>query len=110
MKSPTPAAYSTRPRPKPSARAASSSRRRARDANTDANTDGDAAADRFKVQHDYHDHARELPPDGDASASEDAAEPARSVPRGGVSVQFPAKLHVMLSRVEEEGLAHIVSW
>jgi hypothetical protein len=34
----------------------------------------------------------------------------RSGPRGGVNVPFPTKLHVMLSRVEAEGLTDIVGW
>jgi hypothetical protein len=34
----------------------------------------------------------------------------RSGPRGGVNVPFPTKLHVMLTRVEDEGLTDIVGW
>lgn len=34
----------------------------------------------------------------------------RSGPRGGVNVPFPTKLHVMLSKVEADGLTDIVSW
>eukprot|EP00543_Licmophora_paradoxa_P000300 CAMPEP_0202455862 /NCGR_PEP_ID=MMETSP1360-20130828/13286_1 /ASSEMBLY_ACC=CAM_ASM_000848 /TAXON_ID=515479 /ORGANISM="Licmophora paradoxa, Strain CCMP2313" /LENGTH=332 /DNA_ID=CAMNT_0049075545 /DNA_START=44 /DNA_END=1042 /DNA_ORIENTATION=- len=34
----------------------------------------------------------------------------RSSPRGGVAVPFPEKLHLMLSKADENGFSHIVSW
>jgi hypothetical protein len=65
-----------------------------------------ADANRFVVKHNYHDHSHDTStlPDGDDGM------PKRKGPRGGVTVPFPTKLHLMLSRVEEEGLEHIVSW
>lgn len=57
---------------------------------------------RHKVIHDYHDHAEAVYQlDGDD---------ARNANRGGVAVPFPIKLHVMLSKTEENGLSHIISW
>ena len=62
-------------------------------------------ANRFVVKHNYHDHSH------DTSAFVTENESAkRKGPRGGVTVPFPTKLHLMLSKVEEEGLGHIVSW
>jgi hypothetical protein len=65
-----------------------------------------ADANRFVVKHNYHDHSH------DTSDLVDSADdmPKRKGPRGGVTVPFPTKLHIMLSKVEEEGLDHIVSW
>ena len=58
----------------------------------------------FVVKHNYHDHSH------DTSNSVEDEIPKRKGPRGGVTVPFPVKLHLMLSRVEEEDLGHIVSW
>ena len=61
---------------------------------------------RHKVLHDYHDHA-----DAEATLLQGiVAGDKRKGPRGGVTVPFPARLHSMISKVEEDGLSHIVSW
>jgi hypothetical protein len=64
------------------------------------------AANKRIVEHNYHDHSRDeaVVMDADDESSK------RRGPRGGVTVPFPAKLHLMLSKVEEDGLDHIVSW
>lgn len=63
---------------------------------------------RHVVVHDYHDHSMDRP---SLVPSDEEIDPKkRSGPRGGVSVPFPTKLHVMLSRVEAEGLTDIVGW
>jgi len=66
------------------------------------------------VQHDYHDHSMDKPT-VDSFVSDDDVEEyyengGRKGPRGGVNVPFPTKLHVMLTKVEEDGSADIVSW
>mmetsp|Transcript_29776 Transcript_29776/g.61902 ORF Transcript_29776/g.61902 Transcript_29776/m.61902 type:complete len:502 (-) Transcript_29776:310-1815(-) len=77
------------------------------------------SSDRHFVVHNYNDHSREkssdypmLHSDGDFTRSCEGGDDSskRRGPRGGVSVPFPTKLHVMLSKVEEEGLGHVVSW
>jgi hypothetical protein len=68
---------------------------------------------RHVVIHDYHDHSMDTPHDIiDQSHEETSVDDhkKRSGPRGGVNVPFPTKLHVMLSKVEAEGLTDIVSW
>lgn len=60
----------------------------------------------FVVKHDYHDHSH----DESNVLTGEYEVPKRKGPRGGVTVPFPVKLHLMLSRVEEEGFGHIVSW
>lgn len=80
---------------------------RARRATKTSATRGAGA--RYVVVHDYHDHSMDRPaglqPDEDV---DDVKK--RSGPRGGVNVPFPTKLHVMLMRVEDEGLTDIVGW
>lgn len=62
---------------------------------------------RQRVCHNYHDHAQV----NTISDGEDGSDELRNRgPRGGVSVPFPSKLHVMLSKVEDDGLSDIVSW
>lgn len=68
---------------------------------------------RHVVLHDYHDHSMDSPhymmeQPHEETSFEDHKK--RSGPRGGVNVPFPTKLHVMLSKVEAEGLTDIVSW
>lgn len=60
------------------------------------------------MEKEYHDHAY----DRDEKGKDDAttAEPKKKGARGGVSHPFPEKLHIMLDKVEEQGLDHIVSW
>ena len=63
---------------------------------------------RQKVLRNYHDHAQVTVPhdtDTDLQCCDE-----RKGPSGGVKVPFPTKLHLMLSKVEESGLRHIVSW
>lgn len=68
------------------------------------------AESRHVVVHDYHDHSMDRPAmvQWDEEVNDDNKK--RSGPRGGVNVPFPTKLHVMLSRVEAEGLTDIVGW
>jgi len=63
--------------------------------------------ERHKVIHNYHDHSHVS--FADIVDMQGAADKPKG-PRGGVTVPFPTKLHVMLSKVEENGLAHIISW
>lgn len=64
---------------------------------------------RHVVVHDYHDHSN-CRPASLQSGEEDDHNHKRSGPRGGVNVPFPTKLHIMLSKVEAEGLTDIVGW
>jgi len=53
------------------------------------------------VQHDYHDYSQE----------EEIKHPLmQPKSRGGVSVPFPQKLHIMLDKAMAEGYGDIVSW
>ena len=61
--------------------------------------------DRHFVVHNYHDHAR----DRDTEAQEQQQQQGKRR-RGGVSVAFPMKLHAMLDQIEQDGLAHVISW
>eukprot|EP00580_Thalassiosira_gravida_P016178 CAMPEP_0201657556 /NCGR_PEP_ID=MMETSP0494-20130426/764_1 /ASSEMBLY_ACC=CAM_ASM_000839 /TAXON_ID=420259 /ORGANISM="Thalassiosira gravida, Strain GMp14c1" /LENGTH=470 /DNA_ID=CAMNT_0048134421 /DNA_START=181 /DNA_END=1593 /DNA_ORIENTATION=- len=66
---------------------------------------------RHKVIHNYHDHAHvNFPSDVDLGDAGGDDGDKRKGPRGGVTIPFPTKLHVMLSRVEDGGLSHVVSW
>ena len=82
---------------------------------------------RHFVLHDYHDHSKDTiqeylsthlerdtfegsPANDNANQADGTNSKKRRGPRGGVTVPFPTKLHVMLSKVEEDGLEHIVSW
>jgi hypothetical protein len=51
--------------------------------------------------HQYHDHASDLAVDPQAM---------KYKAKGGVTTPFPVKLHIMLQQIEEDGLAHVVSW
>ena len=57
--------------------------------------------DGLAIQHHYHDHAAD--PSIDPSLVKHKA-------KGGVIVPFPVKLHDMLQQIENDGLAHVVSW
>jgi len=57
--------------------------------------------DGLVVQHHYHDHATD--PVVDPSLIKHKA-------KGGVIIPFPVKLHDMLNKIEEDGLAGVVSW
>lgn len=57
--------------------------------------------DGLVVQHHYHDHATD--PVVDPSLLKHKA-------KGGVVIPFPVKLHDMLNKIEEDGLAGVVSW
>jgi hypothetical protein len=67
---------------------------------------------RHVVIHDYHDHSTDKPTHYVMNHSEQEVDDhkKRNGPRGGVNVPFPTKLHVMLSKVEADGLTDIVSW
>ena len=62
---------------------------------------------RRKTLHNYHDHAQVTEPDNETDLQ---CGDEQKGPVGGVKVPFPTKLHLMLSKVEESGLRHIVSW
>jgi len=51
--------------------------------------------------HEYHDHVADLTVD---------IEAMKYKAKGGVTTPFPVKLHIMLQQIEEDGLAHVVSW
>jgi hypothetical protein len=70
-----------------------------------------SAKERATVDHTYHDHLHD-PDESESSNSsgETDQRPRKKGPRGGVTVTFPEKLHIMLHACEEEGLNHIVSW
>ncbi|KAL7550596.1 hypothetical protein ACHAWF_013817 [Thalassiosira exigua] len=57
--------------------------------------------DGLVVQHHYHDHSAD--PIVDPTLIKHKA-------KGGVIIPFPVKLHSMLDKIEEDGLAHVVSW
>jgi hypothetical protein len=62
------------------------------------------------VEHSYHDRFFD-PLDGHPAFSlNNMHVKTPRGPRGGVTVAFPEKLHDMLSRLEEEGDSHIISW
>lgn len=61
--------------------------------------------DRHFVVHNYHDHAADAPEP--EPVPQDLSKPRR---RGGVAIAFPLKLHSMLDKIEEDGLAHVISW
>lgn len=66
---------------------------------------------RHRVLHNYHDHSQvPFTSENDTNLHFGGEGDERKGPRGGVTVPFPTKLHVMLSKVEDEGLSHIVSW
>jgi hypothetical protein len=62
---------------------------------------------RRKTLHNYHDRAQVTEPDNETDLQ---CGDEQKGPVGGVKVPFPTKLHLMLSKVEESGLRHIVSW
>lgn len=66
--------------------------------------------ERHRVHHDYHDHALDTVSPEVAADMQAYDKGNKGSSRGGVNVPFPTKLHVMLSKVEEDGLSHIISW
>jgi hypothetical protein len=65
------------------------------------------------VEHNYHDHFHDPPETTNLPASIDSNDiglKKRRGHRGGVAVPFPEKLHYMLSRMDQEGTADIVTW
>ena len=64
---------------------------------------------RWKILHNYHDHAQVAKPDNETNL-QCGDEQKGPVPVGRVKDPFPTKLHYMLSKVQESGLRHIVSW
>ena len=67
--------------------------------------------DRHFVVHNYHDHALDTPiSDEDESTSAGAAAKANKRRRGGAPSSFPLKLHSLLDQIEQDGLAHVISW
>jgi hypothetical protein len=65
------------------------------------------------VEHNYHDHFHDPPETTNLPASIDSNDSGfkkRRGHRGGVAVPFPEKLHYMLSRMDQEGTADIVTW
>ena len=65
------------------------------------------------VQHTYHDHARDSPTDGSMiseTKKNNASKQAHAAAAAAAAHSFPVKLHQALERIEEDGLAHIISW
>src|SRR3569832_2791373 len=58
---------------------------------------------RIIVQHNYHDHAADVPPMDSSSSYE-------TFTRSGVNTAFPLKLFDMLMNAEAAGISHIVSF
>jgi len=78
-------------------------------AHTVASFEGDHTANE-KVKHDYHDHAKDAAA-GDFSTTTTTPTAAALLSGGpGIDQSFPMKLHFMLNDIEQDGLAHIVSW
>jgi hypothetical protein len=75
------------------------------DSDNDSDARAAASSDKVFNTHEYQDYSYERE-DGD----DEANEPKRRGPRGGVAHPFPEKLHLMLESIEEEGLDHVVSW
>uniref|UniRef100_A0A7S2YLZ9 HSF-type DNA-binding domain-containing protein n=1 Tax=Entomoneis paludosa TaxID=265537 RepID=A0A7S2YLZ9_9STRA len=65
--------------------------------------------DRHFVVHNYHDHANDTE-DMMGSSSEEHHDDEHARRKGGVAVAFPLKLHAILDQVEQDGLAHVISW
>ena len=71
------------------------------------------SADRIYVDHTYRDHLYDpsgLLQGGDPLDPNHPADCRKKGPRGGVTITFPEKLHVMLQACAEEGMEHVVSW
>jgi hypothetical protein len=64
--------------------------------------------DRHFVVHNYHDHMYDQD-EHDQVVHEEEEDPNHRR-RGGVAVAFPVKLHSVLTQVEADGLAHVISW
>ncbi len=62
---------------------------------------------RQTILHNYHDHAQVAEPDIETDLQ---CGDEHKGPIGGVKIPFPTKLHLMLSKVEDSGLRHVVSW
>lgn len=71
-----------------------------------------SSGDRLFVQHNYHDHSNETMRDFLMSQLKrnNVFDKMNKKKRGGISVPFPTKLHLILGMVEDDGFAHIISW
>ena len=61
--------------------------------------------DRHFVVHNYHDHAKDESDENDTPTTVSSRRR-----RGGVATSFPLKLHSLLDQIEQDGLAHVISW
>ena len=72
--------------------------------------------ERHFVKHNYHDHSSEVPTGDEPSleAVEAAVLGQKKCGTGKkgekVSISFPRKLHFLLDQIEQDGLAHVISW
>jgi HSF-type DNA-binding len=68
------------------------------------------ASRRSFVEHTYHEHYHDPPSIPPTISYGDVHSRKQRVPRGGVTIAFPEKLHDMLNYTELEGTCDIVSW
>jgi hypothetical protein len=74
-------------------------------------TSSTSGRDRTYVDHTYHDHLHDAEGyDSSSSYGEMECPHKKKSTRGGVTVTFPEKLHLMLGACDEEGLSHVASW
>lgn len=101
---------------------------RAASKSNSTSTSGNANDESRLAPHDYHDHSnytmhsflmtqlenvKQEASSDDRLAENGNKEQAKRnwrCPRGGVTIPFPTILHIVLSKAEQEGFEHIISW
>ena len=91
-------------------------------------TSGNANDESRLAPHDYHDHSnytmhsffitqlenvkQEASSDDRLAENGNTEQTKRNwrCPRGGLAIPFPTIVHIILSKAEEEGFEHIISW
>ena len=84
-----------------------------REGTTDSPSHRRGSTDRIYVDHTYRDHLHDpsgLLNGGNPLDPNHPSDCRKKGPRGGVTITFPEKLHIMLQACADEGLEHIVSW
>jgi hypothetical protein len=66
--------------------------------------------DRTFVDHTYHDHLHDPEAYDSSDRVADKESTRKKGPRGGVTITFPEKLHLMLRSCEDEGLSEVACW